>query len=102
MSSTSSDVYELWSGGGVFWVLGSPVLLQLICIEQPVPDHDARTYTFRDATKRGFYREKGDIKAVVPTETATDAEVYSDIENLRARQNPPNLLSNVSIKFLSY
>lgn len=98
MSSTSSDVCELWNGEGVVRVLGSPVLLQLIHTDGDIFSKDAGIYTFHEAVNLGFY-EKNDRMDVFSLDTGVDdKEAESDVEALLARQNPPNLSLNVSIK----
>lgn len=97
MSSTSSDVCELWSGEGVVRVLGRPVLLQLIHVDPSsfngaVPDnlkqHEefAGLYTFYDAVLKELYYTK------------PNNGVHSSAEDPQHRHNPPNLSLNVSIK----
>lgn len=97
MSSTSSDVCELWSGEGVVRVLGRPVLLQLIHLNLAIvnetrgdnnklPEDFPILYTFHDAIKLGLYQPK-DYKEGDPA-----------VEILRDRSNPPNLSLNLSIK----
>lgn len=84
MSSTSSDVCELWNGEGVVRVLGSPVLLQLVAVSGPAGGTDG-IYTFNDAARVGIYKVKG-------------GDPDMNLERIRGLQNPPNLSLNVSIK----
>lgn len=86
MSSTSTDVCELWNGHGVVRVLGSPVLLQLVHVESEKAGDEAGIYTLPEAIREGHYRS--------PT---FSPELDSDTEAFLARQNPPNLSLNVSI-----
>lgn len=113
MSSTSSDVCELWSGGGVVRVLGSPKLLQLVYVESQAGDKEtAGIFNFQDTTTQDkFYKKQqkqGDAKTPRANETLAagsavqspppDPTLYSDIEKWQARNSPPNLSLNVSIK----
>lgn len=136
MSSTSSDVCELWSGEDVVRVIGKPVLLQLVYNETKAHGNDTERIVdledgilnFQDqATKQIFYKpqpkpdnqvpEKPDSQSLVqpanqgPAQSANQSLVqptnqdpaleqsrYSDIESWQARNNPPNLSLNVSIK----
>lgn len=52
MSSSSQDVCELWSGEGVVRVMGRPVLLQMVCVEDFSRDH---IYTLKEAIDKGYY-----------------------------------------------
>lgn len=60
MSSTSSDVCELWSGEDVVRVLGSPKLLQLVYVESQARDKEtAGIFNFQDTTTRDeFYKKQ--------------------------------------------
>lgn len=113
MSSTSSDVCELWSGEDVVRVLGSPKLLQLVYVESQAGDKEtAGIFNFQDTTTRDkFYKKQqkqGDAKPPRANETPAaggavqspppDPTLYSDIEKWQARNSPPNLSLNVSIK----
>ncbi|KAH0608208.1 uncharacterized protein H6S33_002260 [Morchella sextelata] len=99
MSSTSSDVCELWNGEGVVRVLGRPVLLQLV-YEKPdesgsEPGVGNQICTFVDAIySRKLYKEKGKGK---DTDQDTKESPDPEIEEYRKRQNPPNLSLNVSM-----
>ncbi|RPB17558.1 hypothetical protein P167DRAFT_581021 [Morchella conica CCBAS932] len=100
MSSTSSDVCELWNGEGVVRVLGRPVLLQLVYEKssgggsEPGVGNQSKIYTFQDAISRGRYNEKGkDTQGTEKPSRPLDPE----IEEYRKRQNPPNLSLNVSM-----
>lgn len=112
MSSTSSDVCELWSGEDVVRVLGKPVLLQLIYNETKAHENDPeRIFDLNDGilnfqdqkTKDIFYKSQpkpASQSPVQPTnqDPTLEQSRYSDIERWRARNNPPNLSLNVSIK----
>lgn len=98
MSSTSSDVCELWNGQGVVRVLGSPQLLQLICIPSKKDGEEAGIYELPDAVKKGLYGEQRDLgpyKLVANTEHDREMQPPSD------RQNPPNLSLNININIES-
>lgn len=88
MSSTSSDVCELWNGEGVVRVLGSPVLLQLVSVRSGPNGEIDTIYTFNEAVKEEIYKEEG----------WEDAGENRDAERFQNLQNPPNLSLNVSIK----
>lgn len=105
MSSTSADVCELWNGEGVVRVLGRPILLELIHLDldkvnatrtddQKLSEQSAGLYIFRDAINRGLYQEKGRQQGAGVNWGTLDP----NLEELRDRQNPPNLSLNVSIK----
>lgn len=120
MSSTSSDVCELWNGDGIVRVLGRPVLLQLIQVDPPAdsgqtaspadekaaPAEDmAGIYTFQEAIKLEIYTAKNHGGPATPPgdglgrlDSAIDTEADADADELRSRQNPPNLSLNVSVK----
>lgn len=122
MSSTSSDVCELWNGDGIVRVLGCPILLHLIHVDplnntqgqggatiptndekvEPATEDNAGIYTFQEAIMLGLYttKESANKPGEEPSriDNPTDTEAYSDIEELRSRQNPPNLALNVSVK----
>lgn len=94
MSSTSSDVCELWNGEGVVRVLGRPVLLQLVYEKPSGGGSETKIYTFEDAISKSRYQEKGkDIQGTEKPSTPLDPE----IAEYRKRQNPPNLSLNVSM-----
>lgn len=82
MSSTSSDVCELWNGEGVVRVLGSPVLLQLVALSGSAGETDT-IYTFNAAVRDGIYKVEGNSD--------------TNLEHLQNLKNPPNLSLNVSI-----
>lgn len=102
MSSTSSDVCELWSGEGVVRVLGSPSLLELVFVPSSPDGNTHQIYSFRDAVKKHFYQDKksrtGDGGVATNQGPTEDMELFSDVENFQARQNPPSLSLNISIK----
>lgn len=120
MSSTSLDVCELWNGDGIVRVLGSPVLLHLIHVDEgpavagsnsggSTTEDTAGIYTFHEAIKLGLYQTKDSHNTNLaastmaqPLQASTDPEMddeaYADIEDLRSRENPPNLSLNVSTK----
>lgn len=108
MSSTSSDVCELWNGDGIVRVLGRPALLQLICVGPTAAAVcPPGLYTFHEAVRRGIYtaggcRSGGPASApgggLPPAHIARDPEADADSADLHARQNPPNLSLNVSVK----
>ncbi|KAL0632692.1 hypothetical protein Q9L58_008413 [Maublancomyces gigas] len=83
MSSTSSDVCELWNGEGVVRVLGSPVLLQLVAVSGPAGEIET-IYTFNEAVREEIYKVKGGNQDM-------------NSERIWNLQNPPNLSLNVSI-----
>lgn len=102
MSSTSSDVCELWNGEGVVRVLGSPtVLLQLVYVpskdrlSQDKPEHEI--YTFSDAVGGGIYREKQKAKKSGCFGRHHDVEAKP---LLGLPDNPPNLAPNVETRSL--
>lgn len=81
MSSTSTDVCELWNGDGVVRVLGRPVLLQMVRVKEV--GNTWGIYTFNDAIDKGLYTEKG-------------AQIGNPIDELK-QNNPPNLSINISM-----
>lgn len=129
MSSTSSDVCELWSGEDVVRVIGTPKLLQLVYKWSKVDDSgdhghfdlETRIGNFQDKkVKDQFYHPPTDnhsaSSAVRITENSdsnssrnsniTQDTVMidarnSDIERLRIIKNPPNLSLNLSMQALS-
>lgn len=109
MSSTSSDVCELWGGEGVSRVLGSPVLLQLVYVgsgdveksedeKPPTVKNSEGVYLFHEATRLDIYRRKGDAGPSPDIQENVDMEANNDIDDFLTRQNPPNLSLNVSIR----
>lgn len=103
MSSTSADVCELWSGEGVVRVLGLPALLQLIYVAEDKSEASAGIYTLPEAIRYGYYSKgTGPDRA---TEIIQDFDLesyhddaFNDLAAFQARQSPPNLSLNVSIK----
>ncbi|KAI5843803.1 hypothetical protein DFP73DRAFT_513616, partial [Morchella snyderi] len=109
MSSTSSDVCELWGGEGVSRVLGSPVLLQLVYVgsgdveksgyeKLPTIKSSEGVYLFHEAIRLDIYRKKGDTGPSPDIQESVDMEANNDIDDFHTRQNPPNLSLNVSIR----
>lgn len=120
MSSTLSDVCELWSGEDVVRVIGKPVLLQLVYNGTTAHENDPeRIFDLNDGilnfqdqkTKDTFYKPQPKPVDQVPAKPASQSPVqptnqdpaleqrrWSDIDRLQARSNPPNLSLNVSIK----
>ncbi|KAI5850265.1 ankyrin repeat-containing domain protein [Morchella snyderi] len=104
MSSTSSDVCELWNGEGVVRVLGRPVLLQLVYEKSseggsgPGGGSRSKISTFEEAIFKNLYKEEGEeTQDPIQSDTSLDPE----IEGYRKRQNPPNLSLNISMVPLS-
>lgn len=95
MSSTSSDVCELWNGQGVVRVPGCPVLLQLVYVpsKDPLSQGSPEIYTFAEAVKENIYSRKPEAKL--------NPEADLEASSLLALENPPNLSPNISTKPLS-
>lgn len=96
MSSTSSDVCELWNGQGVVRVLGSPRLLQLIYFPSKKYDGEAGIYELPEAVGSNLYREDRLFHA-----WNLDAEGNHQPEAHLEHQNPPNLSLNININIKS-
>lgn len=97
MSSTSSDVCELWNGQGVVRVLGSPRILQLIYIESEIDGPEAGIYELRDAVKQNLYREEQHQGRFVFGPRNRNSEHNRETGADLDRQNPPNLSLNINI-----
>lgn len=128
MSSTSSDVCELWSGEDVVRVIGTPKLLQLVYKWSEVDDDRNRGHfdleasigNFQDkAVKEKFYKpptDKDIASSAVPITANSDSNSSqnrhitqdpamitarnSDIDRLQIIKNPPNLSLNLSLQAL--
>jgi ankyrin repeat protein len=87
MSSTSQDVCELWSGEGVVRVMGRPVLLQMVCVEDSSGSH---IYTLKEAIEKGYYMN-----------TNRSNDFHPEPKESGFGENPPNLSLNVNMIPLS-
>lgn len=114
MSSTSTDVCELWSGEGVVRVIGTPKVLQLVNRWSEEGDSGATSHfdlkagilNFQDkAAETKFYTmpepsdsddSDPDISSA-PQDRTFDSPEYRDIERWLVSNNPPNLSLNLSI-----
>lgn len=124
MSSTSSDVCELWSGEDVVRVIGTPKVLQLVYKWTTSDGSDdghfdlkAGILNFQDqATKNEFYSAEGQSQASpepitpivdsprnrdIELTEALDSARNTDIDRWLVSNNPPNLSLNLSIRALS-
>lgn len=110
MSSTSSDVCELWSGDGVVRVIGTPDLLQIVWVPKERRDTDwshetkgsCGLYNFREKETRDLHYSRLDNGSNNPLKRGQSARGQAD-EQLRKedgllRRNPPNLSINLSVR----
>lgn len=98
MSSTSSDVCELWNDQGVVRVIGRPVILQLVYVPSKNPsDSSAEIFTFAEAVKQGTYTMRSKNVS-----TNTDSEAQKTQAPESHLKNPPNLSSNIGTKSLRW
>ncbi|KAL2009325.1 hypothetical protein VTN00DRAFT_7519 [Thermoascus crustaceus] len=95
MSSTSSDICELWNGVGVVRVVGKPSMLELIYRHGDVGNNDKsngnradNVYTLKTAAASGVYKSKSGSAS---PQSGKDSESGSDGFPL-----PPNLYLNIS------
>ena len=56
MSSTSHEVYELWSGHGIIRTMGKPEVRQIICLEIPNAKITSRQHTVESASEAGLLK----------------------------------------------
>ncbi|KAI5839158.1 ankyrin repeat-containing domain protein [Morchella snyderi] len=110
MSSTSTDVCELWSGKGVVRVIGAPFLLQLVWVPDEVGqpgDLCAGLYNFREQhIKEKYYKPPS--RGIANFFSTTDAsqassgstarDEYTQKMHNELRRVPANLLLNISVK----
>lgn len=112
MSSTSTDVCELWSGEGVVRVIGTPKVLQLVYRWSEEGDSGATGHfdlkagilNFQDkAAETKFYTmpeppDNDDSDPdIAPQDRTFDSPEYRDIERWLVSNNPPNLSLYLSI-----
>ncbi|KAI5842136.1 hypothetical protein DFP73DRAFT_515460, partial [Morchella snyderi] len=110
LSSTSSEVCELWSGGGVLRVVGTAALLQLIWVPGEVgKDSRNRHYTKKRSggsqSKRTGSRGNPEKPAADQEDTPDDQEDtpddQEDTPDEKVDRNPPNISLNLSVKSVS-
>lgn len=106
LSSTSSDVCELWNGVGVVRVVGAPEILELIYCTNDTDgsaplsqysgssDCSAEVYTLDEAKKAGLFTLKGGGHSSTPEAQTTDP-LIGEAEN--QSHSPPNIFRNTSV-----